>query len=369
MKKVGVFWIACIVLIAAALCLRVYTIRSTLQPGQASQLPRNTGQFTPIPTRLRMRPDLETGMIFPQWGPDAYTPSDKNWRQGLQEIWTQTAARWIGIYLQFHQASASSTVVHGAQDTPTPANIRRGVEQARQMGYHVYVFPTITLDNDHAWDGTIRYTTDVQNQAWFDSYWQILKPYAQVCEAAGCDRFSIGNEYEGLEHSPGFYWHQLLNRMHSVYSGQLVYNMNFSSQLQYAVPAWMSDPLLKAIGVSSYYSLTSEEVAIPLGQLPALWKSHVEANLDKLSRDVNKPVFLSEIGYRDTNFAGYHPYQAMDDGQRNDQMQAALYNAALQDIATDHQIDGIFIWAWSIPPFAPNNKPAARVLQQWFEKL
>lgn len=369
MKKVRILWIACIVLIVVALGARIYAIWPAPEIALVNQLPHHASQSVPTPARPRMRPDLATGIIFPQWGPEAYASSDKNWTQGLQEIQTQTAARWVGMYIQLHQASKLSTVVHVAQDTPTPESISRGIEQAHRMGYHVYIFPTITLDTTPAWAGTITYPDDAQTQAWFESYWQVLQPYVQACAKAGCERFSIGNEYEGLENLPGSYWHRLLKEVHSIYSGQIVYNMNFSSQLKYAAPAWMSDPLLKAIGVSSYYSLTTEETALPPEQLPALWKSRVEANLDKLSTEVGKPVFISEIGYRDTNYAGYRPYQAVDDGRRDDQMQGALYNAALEDIATDHQIDGIFIWAWSVRPFAPNNKPAAKVLQQWFEKL
>ncbi|HEX7735184.1 MAG TPA: hypothetical protein VF458_09975 [Ktedonobacteraceae bacterium] len=369
MKKVRVFWIACIVLIALALVARIYAIWPTLKVDVGNQFSHSVSQLLPTQARPHLRPDLATGMIFPQWGQEAYTSSDPNWMQGLQEIQRQTAARWIGMYIQFHQASASSPVIRSDRDTPTPAAIARGARQARQMGYHVYVFPTITLDNNHAWAGTIKYADAAGNQTWFTNYWQLLKPYAQACAAAGCERFSIGNEYEGLERAPGSYWHQLLAHVRSVYPGQIVYNMNFSSQLMYGAPAWMSDSLLTAVGVSSYYSVTTEEVSAPRAQLPALWRSRVEAHLDKLSMDIGKPVFISEIGYRDTNYAGYKPYQAVDDGQRDDQMQAALYNAALEDIATDHQIDGIFIWAWSVPPFAPNDKPAAQVLQQWFEKL
>lgn len=369
MKKVRVLWIACIVLIVVALGARIYAIWPALKITLGNQLPHQATQAVPTPARPRMRPDLATGIIFPQWGPEAYTPLNRNWTQGLQEIQVQTAARWIGMYIQLHQASVLSTVVHGAQDTPTPESVSRGIEQAHRMGYHVYVFPTITVDANHAWAGSIAYSDNTLTRAWFESYWQVLKPYVQACARAGCERFSIGNEYEGLERSSADAWHQLLQKVHRVYSGQIVYNMNFSSQLKYAVPSWMSDPLLRAIGVSSYYSLTTDEVSISPKRLPALWKSRVQAHLDKLSTEVGKPVFISEIGYRDTNYAGYRPYQGVDDGRRDDQMQGALYNAALEDIATDHQIDGIFIWAWSVQPFAPNNKPAAKVLQQWFEKL
>lgn len=369
MRKVRAFWLAAILLIAAALAARIYVIWPTLKPTLANQVQHTVNQIVPTPPRPRMRPDLATGMIFPQWGTEAYTPTDKNWVEGLKEIQTQTAARWVGLYIQFHQPSEFSTDVHGGPDTPTPEGLKAGVELARKMGSHVYVFPTITLDGAHAWAGYIRYADDTENQAWFDTYWQLLKPYAQVCQQAGCDRFSIGNELEGLERSPDVYWQQLISRVHSIYTGQLVYNMNFSSQLKYSVPSWMTNPLLTAIGVSSYYPLTDQEVAIPQNQLAALWKSRVQSHLDKLSTDLGKPVFISEIGYRDTNYAGYNPYQAIDHGRRDDQMQAALYNAALENIATDHKIDGVFIWAWSMQPFAPNYKPSAKILQQWFEKL
>ncbi|HEV2474861.1 MAG TPA: hypothetical protein VGT44_01445 [Ktedonobacteraceae bacterium] len=41
----------------------------------------------------------------------------------------------------------------------------------------------------------------------------------------------------------------------------------------------------------------------------------------------------------------------------------------MQNIAADMHINGVFIWAWSFPPFAPNGKPAAQVLRQWFSMI
>lgn len=374
MSKFRVIALGCILLIAVALVARLYMIWPTLTPQITAQTRQITGQPasppTPTPTpRPRLRPDLATGMILPQWGPKAYSASDKNWTQGLQEVQSQTAARWIGLYIQFHQDSEFTPNVHRGADAPTPEGVKAGVELAHKLGYHVYVFPAITLDGPHSWAGYIRYADNAENQNWFDNYWQQLQPYVQACAEANCDRFSIGNEYEGLERSPATYWHQLLQRVHSIYSGQIVYNMNFSSQQKYPVPDWMSDPLLSEVGVSAYYSLTDTEQSLPQAQLPALWKSHVQAPLDTLSKDLGKPVFIAEIGYRDSNFAGYNPYQAEDNGTRDDQMQAALYNAAMQNIADDKKIDGVFIWAWSMQPFTPKNKPAAKTLFEWYDKL
>lgn len=70
-----------------------------------------------------------------------------------------------------------------------------------------------------------------------------------------------------------------------------------------------------------------------------------------------------------TSHATYHPYQDADQGKKDLKMQAALYDAALQNIANDHLIDGVFIWAWSKPPFAPNSTPAAQTIHQWYERL
>ncbi|GHO67370.1 hypothetical protein KSC_062620 [Ktedonobacter sp. SOSP1-52] len=375
MKLKGkLLWLTLIILIGALLAARLYYVKPaplaaliTQAAGEKSNLTRTANPATPTPVPLR--PDMATGMIFPQWGPNAYTKADKNWTQGLKEIKSQTGARWLGLYLQFHQASEDTTQIELAKDGQTPAGLKEGIEMAHKMGYKVYVFPAITLDNAHGWAGYIKYTSDAENQEWFDNYWQQLQPFVAACQEAGCDRFSIGNEDEGLEQSPGGYWHQLLTRVHSAYSGQIVYNINFSTQLKSPIPQWMHDPLLSEIGVSAYYSLFDNEGTVPLAQLPVLWRERVQAHVDDLAHTLGKNIFLSEIGYRNTNHAGYRPYQDTDEGQKDLKVQAALYDAALQNIANDHLIDGIFIWAWSKPPFAPNSTPAAQTIHQWYEKL
>ncbi|GCE24805.1 hypothetical protein KDA_02890 [Dictyobacter alpinus] len=376
--KYRIIWLTAIALLLVILLVRIYAVRpagleqlfsqtQSAQSNQGTSSHAPASSITPTPTPPPLRPNLAAGMIFPQWGPRSYTTADKNWEPGLKEIRTQTGANWIGLYLQFHQDSEFTTNVHIAHDGQTPAGLKAGIEMAHKMGYRVYVFPAITLDNAHAWGGYIRYDTDVDNQAWFDNYWHQLQPFLQACQQAKCDRFSIGNEYEGLEQSPDSYWHQLLTRVHSVYPGQIVYSRNFSSQLKYPVAGWMRDPLLSEVGLSSYYSLIDTETSIPKQQLPDLWKNRVQPHLDAMARDLGKPVFISEIGYRNTSYAGYLPYQDTDNGVKDPTMQAALLDAAFQNIAKDKLIDGVFVWAWSKPPFAPNYTPAAKTIHHWYD--
>ncbi|GER86092.1 hypothetical protein KDW_02540 [Dictyobacter vulcani] len=378
--NVRIIWIMLIVLLLGILLARIYVappaaLVQLLQQTQSAQSNRGTQHdvsspsITLKPTPPPLRPNLVAGIIFPQWGPRSYTTADKNWEPGLKKIHTQTGANWISLYLQLHQDSEFTTNVHIARDGQTPAGLKAGVEMAHKMGYRVYVFPAITLDNTHAWGGYIKYATGTDNQVWFNNYWRQIQPFLQACQQAKCDRFSIGNEYEGLEQSPDIYWHQLLTRVHTVYSGQIVYSRNFSSQLKYPISPWMKDPLLSEIGLSSYYSLIDTETKVTKQQLPGLWKSRVQSHLDEMARMLGKPVFISEIGYRDTIYAGYLPYQDTDDGVKDLDMQAALFDAAFQNIANDKLIDGVFIWAWSKPPFAPNYTPAAKVIHHWYDRF
>ena len=74
-------------------------------------------QMTPV---LRMqRPTFQTGIIFPQWGTNAYDTADKNWQIGLNDIGTQTSAQWIEIPVNLYQSSITSTQVGVVAETPT----------------------------------------------------------------------------------------------------------------------------------------------------------------------------------------------------------------------------------------------------------
>src|SRR5579864_3046032 len=44
-------------------------------------------------TEIRpLRPQFQTGIVFPQWGTNAYSTTDPNWQIGLKDIQEQTGA-------------------------------------------------------------------------------------------------------------------------------------------------------------------------------------------------------------------------------------------------------------------------------------
>lgn len=340
------------------------TIPEAAKPRAASTLP----ELWPF---LRSRPSIapfETGMIFPRWGVTAYGNDDVNWVAGLRNIKSQTGARWITLTIPFHQASEFATQVISSTDTPTPASLAEGIRAAKQLGYRVFVIPMITVDSNQHWSGNIHFATSSQAQMWFDSYWQALQPYVFGAQHAGAEQFSLGNELEQLQTSPAALWQQLLDRVSRNFTGSIVYSVNWTS-LRKSIPSWMRDGRISAIGISTYIPLTARAQRLDAKQLPALWHEKVSLALDSFAAQLGKPLLLSELGYRDTAFAGYNPWLIVVHEPQDDEEQAALFDAAFQNIASDLHIIGVFVWAWSFPSFAPNGKPAAQILYRWYGAL
>jgi hypothetical protein len=100
--------------------------------------------------------------------------------------------------------------------------------------------------------------------------------------------------------------------------------------------------------------------------LPALWHATVGQLLDSFAIQIGKPVFLSELGYRDSADALYNPWDVTSSAQGDQMEQAAAYNAALVNVMSDRYIEGVFAWAWEFPPFDLRCRLAAKILHQWY---
>ena len=321
---------------------------------------------TPV-IRMR-RPNFQTGIIFPQWGTNAYDSTDKNWQVGLKDIQNQTSAQWIEIPINLYQSSVTSTQVTVSEITPTPNAVATGIRTAQASYYHVFIVPLLSVGGTLTWSGSIQFSTTQQMQQWFDSYWQALQPYVVAAAQAGAEELAIGTELEKLQLAPATLWNQLIERAHQIFPGKLTYDMNWSS-LYYQVPSWMHNPSLTAIGVSVYIPLTDMPQRLDPAILPGLWQEKIGKLLDSFSIQLTKQVFISEIGYRDSAFALYRPWERDAKAQAepaDPEEQAAAYDAALMNVVVDPHIMGIYFWAWSVQLFEPNWKPAAKILYKWY---
>jgi hypothetical protein len=324
--------------------------------------------YGPTPS-VYARPTFQAGMAFPQWGFDAYGPTNRNYALGLHEIRNQTGARWVELPITLEQENYRSTTLTAGQVTPTPLSLLTGIEAAHHLGLHVFVTVMITLQQPTPWhtrwSGDIRCFTYATCAAWFASYWQVISPYLAAAQEASAEQFAIATELGWMGWADGSLWKTLLTRATSIYSGQLVVSVNFSDVEAHHtdLPQWMHDPRIAAIGVSSYFSLVDVPTAVPASQMGALFATRVQEPLDALARAFDKPVLISEIGYRNSTDALYDPYSPTTRAGPDPGQQAAIYRTAAEAAISDPLIAGIYFWAWSFPPFAPNNLPASAALR------
>jgi len=140
------------------------------------------------------RPEFQTGVIFPQWGANAYSAADPNWQIALKDIQQQTGAGWIELPINFYQSSITSTQVMTTTQTPTVEAVAAGIHTARAKGYHVFVIPLLSVEEADilSWSGSIQFASQQQTQAWFDSYWQAFQPYVVASAQAGADELAPG---------------------------------------------------------------------------------------------------------------------------------------------------------------------------------
>jgi hypothetical protein len=320
---------------------------------------------TPTPAIGSLPADFQTGVVFPQWGMTAYSATNENFTYGLQEIHDQTGARWVQLPITLYQTNFTTPHLDPSDQTVTPESLAEGIRIAHQHGYKVFVAPLLTVGAT-GWAGDIRPRNKTWTTQWFDNYFQTLLPYLQVATQEHVEQFALGTEYEALEAAPWQdLWNTMIARAHAVYPGTLTYDMNWTAALK-PPRDWMKNPDLTYLGVSVYRPLTTRPAPRDADGLTALWQYKIGDMLDALSIASGKPIVLSEIGYRNSADALYQPWQWKSSAPADPDLQAAAYEAALQNIIRDPYVAGAFFWGWSVPAFAPNWLAAAQTLHRWY---
>lgn len=138
-------------------------------------------------------------------------------------------ANSIALSFPFYTYGITSNVVYAdPATTPTPRELAAFLAVAAQSHIRVTVRPilnenVLVAQNPLAWRGSIE---PQSTSAWFQSYEQLLLPYAKAAQLGHAATVVIGTELESLEQAPE--WPGLINALTSVYSGQLVYDENYT---------------------------------------------------------------------------------------------------------------------------------------------
>ena len=188
------------------------------------------------------------------------------------------------------------------------------------------------------------FDTYEQEQFWFNSYWRVLQPYVEVAARTGVEQMAIATEEEWLqENAPDDLWNGLIEHIHTAFPGSLTCDLNWTTLNRYPeLRPWMKNPSLTTIGVSAYFSLTDTPERLDSPQAVDLWRVKVKDTLDAFATKLDKPILISEIGYRNSADALYNVYVSTSNAPADPEEQAIACNAVLANVATDPHISGVF---------------------------
>jgi Glycoside Hydrolase Family 113 len=363
--------IALTIFIQGMLVLGERYITSIQDRASLAHRPTPTPGITVVPTQppsYFARPNFEAGIVYPQWNQASYGPDDSAWQKALPVIQAQTGSRWLEMPVLFSQPAPTSTTIGEGVSTPTAESVVSGIRAARALGLHVFLAPLLGVDVQGAWAASIAFPNPAETQQWFDNFWKAFQPYVVAAQVAGAEQISIGTEEVWLqEQAPASLWNTLIERVRSIFTGTITYDENWTTMGD-PIPSWFDNPDLGMIGVSEYIPIILDRERLDLPAMIPLWRDKVKTELDALSLAIKKPVFISEIGYRNSADTLYHPWFPDSTVSPPDPAeQAAACDAALTNVIPDPHIQGIYFWGWdAVGGFKLAGQPATAVLAKWY---
>ncbi len=263
----------------------------------------------------------------------------------------------------------------GRDSTLTDKHLAEQVATAHALGVKVLIKPHIwSRDFWHGddWHGTIDQTTPQDHERWRRSYLRFILHYAQLAQDTHADALCVGTELLSQTTRHPDDWRILIREVKKIYNGKLTYAAHWDQEFN-AITFWDD---LDAIGISAYFPLDAPDDAT-VDQLVEAWGPHKE-KITRVHERHNKPVVFLEIGYRPATGTYRGPW--LDRGGTADPMiQARAYEALFQTYADETWWHGLFIWKVFTdaqshdrhgegPGYSFRNRPAERVIQQWFTK-
>jgi len=314
---------------------------------------------------------FQEGISFAAWWSGQY--SDPGADLSL-ELLASTGADWVALIVTGYQETYTSTTVdYSSVRTPSDDDLIHVINRAHELGLQVMLKPHLDLSDEVAsghWRGDIGsgFTTEAEWSAWFASYQGFIEHYATLAQAYGADQFCIGTELLGTTHRSDD-WREIIGGVRALYDGPIVYASLHGGE-ETSITWWDA---VDYIGVDAYYRLAdNDDPTLP--ELIEAWESPAET-LAGLAATYNRPILLTEIGYRSQNGCTNHPWDSACVEGIDLAEQALAYQAAFESLYHQPWLAGLFWWMWPVDRFesgvcdegfSPHLKPAEDVLRAWY---
>jgi hypothetical protein len=251
----------------------------------------------------------------------------------------------------------------------TDARMAEEIKQAHALGLKVILKPHIWVSHSE-WQGHIQPEGPDGWDAWFASYGDFILHYARMAEEHQLEALVIGLELASSSWHQRDHWVKLIDQIRAVYKGKLIYAANWNEAE--GVTFWDK---VDWIGVQFFPPLT-ERLDPSYDELAA----SIDKQLDiygQLHKKYNKPVVLTEYGYKSIQAAAISPHtwpEHLPEEAKTYQedVQALAYRALFNRVGERPYIHGVYVWKWFTDVktdeegtigFSPRNKRAALVMK------
>lgn len=257
------------------------------------------------------------------------------------------------------------------------ADTRRAIRSAHEAGLRVLLKPHLWLEDRSggAWRGDILPGPESW-PAWSAAYREVVVSFAVLAAEEEVAGISIGSELTELALARPDFWRSLTADVQAVFPGLITYAANWDREVE-AIEWWDAVDL---IGVDAFWPLQREPDEILTTEALDRRLGEIRDRLEAVSHRFERPVLITELGYRSAVGAGYRPWEWSSDvrGVPDLELQSLLYVGIARSMAPAAEagwLRGLYFWVWSSDPrwggpgntdFTPRGKPAADLIAVWF---
>lgn len=240
---------------------------------------------------------------------------------------------------------------------------------AKALGMATMLKPQIWLGG--SWPGDISFDTAEKWNIFFDHYSRWIIHYALLAEIHHFDILCIGVEFVKATTQKPEEWRKLIARIRQVYSGPITYAANWGEEFE-QLSFWKD---LDYIGLNCYYPLSKAEQSNK--KVLATAFKDIMKKAEKISREAQRPLLFTEIGFRSIQSPWINPHADADGRSFNEDHQDWCYETVFKAIEGKDWVHGIFWWKWPSyleyqgrenTSFTPNMKKAEETVRQYFGK-
>ncbi len=290
-------------------------------------------------------------------------------QQSLQRI-ASLSSNAIAIipytFMRDPKIAAPIPIAQRAGQENDEASVRTHYD-AQQLGIHTLLKPQIWLHK--SWPGEIEMDSPENWDAFFRYYTNWISHYALLAEIHQFDIICIGVEMTETALQKPDEWRKLIRKIRAIYSGPITYGSNWGKEFE-TLTFWED---LDYMAVSCYYPFINKKNISEQNLKSAF--SDILKKLKKVQQANQRPLLLTEIGFRNITHPWTLPHAEPDGRPENPAHQEVAYRVVLESLKEADFISGMFWWKYpanltykNTNAFSPLRLPAEATLERFFRE-